>query len=259
MRSGEKMANKTPEWVTAMQKRFARYAIPFVFGPVGVSRRYRMATCLVVDFSDIAFVVTAAHVLKEAIACGATAGSGYEWGADNVRLDTVRSGPTIDEDLDLATIRIEHRRLALLEERDYLIVRPESWPPPQLRLNDGILMFGYPKNLQRQVPEEHEIDALSESRLALIERMDTNSFTCLMQPAYTDRTGIPGEELPAIQEVGGFSGGPAFLVRNDDPILTPRLCGVVSEGTNIADGIIFLKVARLDSIRRDGTIVRRTS
>src|SRR5439155_17346680 len=96
-------------------------------------------------------------------------------------------------------------------------------------------------------------------RLALIERIEGNTFTTLMQPAYTDRIGIPGEELPAIQEVGGFSGGPAFLVRNDDPILTLRLCGVVSEGTTIADSIVFLKVARLDSLRPDGTIVRSAS
>src|SRR5438094_851281 len=101
----------------------------------------------------------------------------------------------IDEDLDVATIRIGPERLELLE-RDYLIVRPESWPPPQVRLNDGVLMFGYPKNLQRQVPDEHEIDALSEGRLALIERIEGNTFTTLMQPAYTDRIGIPGEELP---------------------------------------------------------------
>jgi hypothetical protein len=257
MRSGGKMA-KTTDWVWEMHRRFARYAIPFVFGPVGNPQRYRMATCFVADFSAIAFVVTAAHVLKEALACRTAADSGYQWGAGRVRLDTVSSGTTTDEDLDLATIRIDRRRLTLLE-RDYLIVRPESWPPPELRLEDGVLMFGYPKNLQRQVPAADEIDALSESRLALIERIETNSFMCLMQPAYTDRTGIPGEEIPATQEVGGLSGGPAFLVRNDDPIVTPRLCGVVSEGTNIADGIILLKVARLDNLRRDGTIVRSAS
>ena len=250
MRSGGDMA-KTPEWVWAMHRRFARYAIPFVFGPVGDPQRYRMATCFVVDFGDTAFVVTAAHVLKEALACRTAADSDYQWGAGRVRLDTVSSGTTSDEDLDLATIRIDRQRLTLLE-RDYLIVRPESWPPPQLRLNDGILMFGYPKYLQRQAPEEHEIDARSESRLTLIERLERDTFTCLMQPAYTDRTSaIPGEEVPAMEELGGFSGGPAFLVRHDEPVLTPRLCGIV-----IAGGILFVTVARLDTVQQDGTIRR---
>jgi hypothetical protein len=62
------------------------------------------------------------------------------------------------------------------------------------------------------------------------------------------------EDVPPLG-VGGCSGGPVFLVR-DEPILIPRLCGIVKQGwAPFGSAHIILRFARLDvTLHCDGSV-----
>jgi hypothetical protein len=136
-----------------------------------------------------------------------------------------------------------------------LIVRPDIWPTPTIRLGEGILFVGYPKSL-RIVMSWRDVDFRADTKLALVHELRRDRFTCLMDPAFVDRHRVGVEDVPDDSDLPGFSGGPGFLVRQDETILTPRLCSIVSQGVNFGGGAQLITLIPLDIVQVDGTIAR---
>ena len=160
--------------------------------------------------------------------------------------------PTVihtDRDRDLATIQLTSQQLRRLEA-EASIVRPDGWPPPELHIDDPILFVGYPGALRVQVGDD-TVDFRAESRLAFIHAFQDHRFVCMLDPAYRNSRQVGVEELPAT-DMPGLSGGPAFLVRQEQ-ILVPRLCGIIVQGSILADAV-FAVITPLDTVERDGSL-----
>jgi hypothetical protein len=227
------VSTRVPAWVWTMHQAVGRYAIPPTWGPPirhGEPIEIHGGSCVAVDLGDSPFLITAAHVVDAAREAVATPGVACVVGRDT-ELHLSTDDLSVNPALDIATIRLTRDQLARLEA-EATIVRPEHWPPPDLREGDPILCIGYPAVFRAQLGQD-TIDCRAESRLAFIHALREQEFVCLLDPAYRERRQVGVEELPA-SDLPGASGGPGFLVRQE-PVLVPRLCGIVKQG-NILDG-----------------------
>ena len=246
---------RTPDWVWEMHRQVAQYAIPFAFG--GQTKPSSLpdinaATCVAVEFGKTAFLITAGHVLAGAVAAKERLGRDFSCQFGNVRLDLEAAQTKRDPSLDLATIAISGAQLSAIE-REHVIVRPDVWPPPELALSDPVLFVGYPKSM-RITFDDGGIDFRSGSKLGLIHRLLPNGQLLIQHdPEFVDGRQVGWEEAVET-ELGGYSGGPGFLVRQE-PILVPRLCAVVSEGARFFERACFVTLVSLSAVSPDGDVV----
>jgi len=162
---------------------------------------------------------------------------------------------SLSEHLDLATARMTPRLVAALESESRF-VRPPSWPPPALRPGDGVIFVGFPGEW-RTARSWDEMEFRGLTSLALVHESSEDYYVCHLDPEYVEVTKVAGDvEEVVSDQMGGISGGPAFLVRSDvGELLVPRLCGVVREGGGsvLAPGHRLIYFTPLTTLRRDGT------
>ena len=216
------MSSRRPEWAWQLHRRVAPNAIPFVFGKQAYSSLppdINGATCVAVDFGSAAFLITADHVVAGALAAREQVGRALDCQFGNVDLNLDAAHVQREPSLDLATIEIGRRQLAAIE-REHFVVRPDTWPPLRLALNDPVLFIGYPKSL-RIVHEDGSLDFRSGTKLGLVHRFPSRDRLLIqLDPAFVDSMQV-GVEEAVEDEIGGYSGGPGFLVRHE-PITSAR-------------------------------------
>jgi hypothetical protein len=158
----------------------------------------------------------------------------------------------VDESaIDIATVPITQEQLAQIEAAGFRAIRPASWPPPQVAVQDGILMAGYPSPWRLEV-SWHEQDFRATTLGLLVHSVHSTEFVAHRDPAYSNSVSVSLEELP-ILDLRGCSGGPVFLLRHE-PILVPQLCGIVKQGWHVDEGNIIIRFARLDLVQDDGSV-----
>jgi len=238
------------------------YSIPFLFGDRprrNAPADIHTATCAVVDVDAQPFLLTAWHVVEEALQSLAQNPEQHCMAAE-VELSIVRDQVRYDPDLDLATLPLTDDQFAKLTGGQYKAIRPPTWPPPVPPVGIAIVMVGYPK-LWRTFLSYDEIDFGGFSLLGMLELVKEDELVVQLNAAdIVETRASPDPELgpPGLP---GLSGGPAFLVQNDPRVvLAPQFCGVVKQGWSpggaklLTDRNVIVRLARVDRINRDGTI-----
>ena len=157
-----------------------------------------------------------------------------------------------DERIDVATVPLTANEVARVEAAGYRVFRPTGWPPPSVVVGDGILMAGYPGAWRQQVSaSEHDFGAMT--LLLIVQSVHDAEFIAHRDPAFSEPVPIVEDVLP--MAVGGCSGGPVFLVRQE-LVLIPRFAGVVKQGWIPFGAVdVVLRFARLDvTLNEDGTV-----
>jgi hypothetical protein len=250
------MPNKLPEWVHQLEISLFRHALVFAFGARpnrNEPLRLRSGTCCIVDLGEGPFLLTAKHVLEEALAC-IERDPRCHCLLGSLEATVNSDGVYASHHLDLATTRITPQ-LATKLSRDCEFVRPATWPPPTLTKGDGIIFVGFP-GAWREARSWNEIDCGGRTSLGLVHSAGDESFVCHLDPEYLEVTQPAWDAATYSDEMGGMSGGPAFLVRNEQgQLLAPQLCGVVREGagSEVAPGHRMIYFTSLTTLRPDGS------
>jgi hypothetical protein len=236
-----------------MQQAFFPYAIPLSFGPPLTTSgdiEIHAGSCVAVQFEGDQFIITARHVVEEALAAVATGKAACLAGNVPIKLTTdvvSLSAATVD----VATIRIPPDQIPALQRDGYFVMQPGEWPPSGLAAGDPVLVAGFPGAWRRQVARD-TVDFRGTTKLALVQQTRDSEFVCQLDPAFVDQYTIEQGELSE-DSLPGMSGGPAILVRQET-VLRPLLCGVLKQGWDLKDGNRILYFARLDSVAKNGTI-----
>jgi hypothetical protein len=165
-----------PRWVQSLHLATWQYAVPVLFGPpppLGPGQKVETGTCVVVEYEDYRYALSAAHVFLTALrAVQSDAKTDVVIGPLQITLtpDTIRY---IDEErIDVATVPLTENEVARVEAVGYRVFRPVAWPPPTVAEDDGIIMAGYPGAWRRAVSaSEHDFGATT---LLLIVKLSTN-------------------------------------------------------------------------------------
>ena len=249
---------RLPEWVYRLQHSLYPYVIPFSFGPRPRPGQFEIhsATAFLLDLGAIPLLITAGHVMDQAL---------QELASDPSTLIMLGNHRVVIDPADvkraardLAAVALTDRLAAKLEG-NYQIVRPPTWPPHELHTGDPVIVSGFP-GPWRLVTSSFDVDFRAIISLALIHSVNEEEFLCHVDPAYLEEraepTTILEDDLPEAR-VGGLSGAPGFLVRNQDPkaLVIPQLCGIVKEGGGseiLGAGHRLIYFTRLDRLRPDG-------
>lgn len=233
----------------------SRYAIPIAFGQRPHPREtadINAATAAVVDLGETPFLLTAAHVMEAALARLREPRSHLVIGP--VELRPAADAVNLYPERDVATVRMTAKQRDALEADGLYVIRPPAWPPPAPVAGAAVVMSGYPGPWRLQLAWD-ELDFRSFVMLALVHEVRDNEFVCHVDPAYVVETRVVTPEAPPKVALPGLSGSPAFIVPNDPKVLlAPHLCGVVTQGVDLA-GSLIVRYARLDSLDRSGHIV----
>lgn len=236
-----------------MHQVFFHYAIPLSFGPPLTTKgdiEIHSGSCVAVQFDEGQFLISARHVVEEAL--GAVNTGSADCLAGNVVVQLTSDVVSLSNNvLDVATIRIPPEKIPGLEHDGYFVMRPGEWPPPSLDHTDPVLVAGFPGEWRRQIAWD-TVDFGGTTKLALVQEIRANEFVAQLDPAFVDQFAIEHGELSE-DSLPGMSGGPAILVRQET-VLKPVLCGVLKQGWDLKDGNRLLYFARLDSVAKDGTI-----
>jgi hypothetical protein len=241
----------------------SKFAIPFLFGYRPRRERavhINTATCAIVDLGDRPFLVTACHVMQEAI-LSLQQDPHRHCLAGSVELSVTQDRISSDSALDLATLRLTNDALNKITQAGYEIVRPPVWPPTVPTLGAGVVLAGYP-SVWRTLLSWDEIDHPAFTILGLVQTVKPDEFAVQLEAAHlVESRASPDSELgdPGLP---GMSGGPAFLVPNDPAILiAPQFCGVTKQGWSpggaelLVDRNVIVYLARLDRLEKTGVII----
>jgi hypothetical protein len=250
---------RLPEWVKRLHLAVGPYAIPFLFGPPP-NRRTPVAiqsgTCCAVEYAGHRYLLSAAHVVCEALRAAQAGPTDVVAGPIHLALtpEIIRH---IDEDaIDIATIPITASDVAAIEAAGLRVIRPGSWPLPTVQEGDGVVLAGYPGGW-RTAASWHEHDFAAVTQGLLVQSLHEAEFVAHRDPAYLTSVTVTLEDVLPLG-VGGCSGGPVMLVRLT-PILVPQLCGIVKQGLRPVPDTedILFRFARLDRLLcEDGSIQR---
>jgi hypothetical protein len=152
--------------------------------------------------------------------------------------------------LDIATFKISDSEVKSLGK--HICYGAASWPPATVSKNQGIIFGGYPGS-ERQKNGAQEYSFGLYVALTPVSSSSERQFGCAFDRDNwldTFGKGLPPERF----DLGGISGGPAFLFKeSDNKIITWDLVGVVCDGANEIGEIVFFHHAKF--IQPDGRLI----
>ncbi len=210
--------------------------------------RINHGTMTLVDFGDGPIGITCHHVLQEYRNLREGT-SRLVFQVGNVEMDPLAQLIDESQRLDIATVRLTTSQVADItseEELGSCVFQPRSWPPPLPTQGDYVAFGGYPGSL-RSVVSFAELEFLSwSSGASLVSSVSDWQFVSAFEREYWVTSFAARHQLE-LRDLGGLSGGPAFINRG----LYWDLVGIVSEYHENYDAMFF---ASLRHVRRDGTI-----
>lgn len=200
-------------------------------------------TVVFVDVGNCVVGITAAHVLEQYRADKKSYAS-LMCQLGGVRFDPLDRLISIDSSLDLATFSVPE---IIVTASGRVVHRPLRWPPSNLQPSDLVLFGGYPGQLR--IPRDREVEF---AFVTLIGRVSQTSDTHgSIQLNLADSLWSPGERLSPGADLGGMSGGPVFIHRNE-PIETLELAGFIYQ---YQDSIEIVRVRHASHISTEGTVL----
>ncbi|MGG3449577.1 S1 family peptidase [Domibacillus aminovorans] len=213
---------------------FKNFTVSIVFGD---EKRNNGSGCLLRLNRD--FLITNAHVIKGAIA------------AERLLIGSVEVGKieekiiSIDDELDLAVIDLSDGLNKDLEDTGKMFFEPKSWPSSECEIGDHVFIVGFPGIFR----EDEELfssvyyTAIHEEIMDVTDRRLVSGFN---RENWKKTLGL--KEISDLKRLGGLSGGPVFICRDD----IPELLGFTYEdGGGFFDGVKIIKSYFID---KDGEI-----
>jgi hypothetical protein len=230
-----------------------RFASAVFFGqppsrdaPAGVNN----GTVTLMNLGAGPIAVTCAHVLAEYRDLRES-GKYAVFQIGNVNLDPLAQVIAEDRNIDLATIRLSEGQAARIRKDglfDTSFFEPSTWPPPPVKESDVVALGGFP-GTWRETRSFNELDFPSFS-------IGATMVTCVAEDHIAcqfdrDRWLWPyrADGLKDLRDLGGLSGGPAFVHRG----LHYDFVGIIYEFNSEFD-IMLLRPAHF--IRADGLLER---
>ena len=163
----------------------------------------------------------------------------------------------IDEspELDLATIdlsEINIKEISLGKEIGTSFFRPETWPPDGVNEGDFISFGGFPGKWKEQVSSgDLMLDSFS-SGATEISSINDEYFICQFEREYWVES-LDIKDGKDLHELGGLSGGPVFLIRDNNGITYYEFVGIIYQFSTDYD-LLYIRKAKF--INKDGSILQ---
>jgi hypothetical protein len=235
-------------------RRLSEFPLLFARAALIAERRSRSGvwltngTATLIDFGRGPLAIACAHVLDE-YRCHRGSGGSVTFQIGSVELDPTAQLVAEDPRVDLATIRLSENQAAVLmadEGMGACFFRPVSWPPTSVKENDSVALGGFPGEWrERTALDELTFNGYGIGATAVTSVSEAH-FACRFE---RDRWvwSYRRDELVDPKELGGLSGGPAFIERR----LHWELVGIIYEFSSTLD-IMRLRPAHV--VRADGSI-----
>jgi hypothetical protein len=213
---------------------FKNFTVPIVFGD---ENRNNGSGCLLRLDRD--FLITNAHVIR-----GAIPAKQLLIGKVEVRKIEEKI-ISIDDDLDLAVIDLTDGLNEELEDTGKMFFEPKSWPSSECEIGDQVFIVGYP-GIFREDEELFSLVYYTAIREEIMDVTDRRLVSGFNRENWKKTLGL--KEISELKRLGGLSGGPVFICRDD----IPELVGFTYEdGGNFFDGV---KIIKSNFINKDGEI-----
>lgn len=208
------------------------------------------ATVTLLRLQGGVFAVTCTHVLHEYQKVQMAEHEAL-FQIGDVVLDPISQLASKHDALDLATIRLTEEQIKGVTHGGEIgsrVVQPVNWPPQPV-VEGNVLMFGgFPGVLrERRGYDELSFGTFSAAGIRVAAARDIEIICQLERDYWVKSFGEAGRDPQHLRNLGGLSGGPAFIDRG----LHWEFAGIVYEFSPEFD-IIRFRPARL--IAADGTI-----
>lgn len=213
---------------------FKNFTVPIVFGD---GERNNGSGCLLRLNKD--FLITNAHVIKGAASAKRILIGDVEvWNIEEKII-------SIDDVLDLAVIDLSEGLNEKIEDCGKMFFQPKSWPSLECEIGDQVFIVGYPGVFREDEPKFSTVyyTAIREEIMDVTDRRLVSGFN---RENWQKVMGV--KEIDELNRLGGISGGPVFICRDD----VPELVGFTFEdGGALFDGVRIIKSS---FINMDGEI-----
>lgn len=250
-----KLGDEPPEVQSELLKMAAMYSIPIFWGTKETSQVDNNGTAFILDTGERRFVVTAAHVYESYLK-KKSKGLIDDCQLSNLpfELEEKRISTSSSSSMDIATFDITEQEIQSLK-RSVLQGNQRTWPPKRPRINEAIVIAGFPGNERQQV-STHGYSFGLYCFNTPVSSISNRHFGCVLEREYwvdSFQLGLPEEGY----DLGGISGAPALaLDLSSSGIVSWRLAGVVYNSF-VELGEIFL-VHHAEFIKSDGTVIQST-
>jgi hypothetical protein len=141
---------------------------------------------------------------------------------------------------------LSEEQAGVIEKDGKRIFLPASWPPAEIKEGDWVALGGYPGTLREQKAwNVLDFTTYSIGATPVTSASETKIGCRFERERWVKGHGRDGEPDP--EDLGGLSGGPAFILRE----LHWELAGIMFEFSSTFD-IMFLRPAH--TIQEDGSI-----
>lgn len=228
-----------------------RFAKAAIIGPrpfLGKPAKVFTGTATLVQLPVGAVAITCEHVVRQALASRAESSETLFQIGDSV-IDLEMQLIDQNQERDIATILIAESQLKNVlvgEEIGTSLFAPVTWPPARPTEQDYVAFGGFPGAL-REIKSFQDLSfgAWSSAASQVHSSSDRQFATRFERERWEQAYGNPIHMT--LSELGGMSGGPAFVLRD----LHWELVGIVKEYHEAYDAMFF---ASLASVRANGTI-----
>ena len=213
---------------------FKNFTVSILFGG---ETRNNGSGCLLRLNKD--FLVTNAHVIKGAIKEERVL-------IGNVEVKDLKNKIlSINDELDLAVLDLSDGLNEELEYTGKMFFEPKSWPSSTCELEDQVFIVGFPGVFREDEKMFSSVyyTGIREEVMDVTDRRIVSGFN---RENWKKSLGL--KEISELSRLGGLSGGPVFICRDD----VPELVGFTYEdGGSLFDGV---KIIKSSFINEDGEI-----
>lgn len=201
------------------------FTVSIVFGE---KNRNNGSGCLIRHKKD--FLVTNAHVIRDAIKAPFVLIGKVEV------TDLKKRIISINDHLDLAVIDLSNGLNEALEDSGKMFFESKEWPPfTDCKKGDLVYLAGFP-GVFREDSEIYSSVYFTAILDQVIEVTDRRLLVQFNRENWVKSLGM--KDIEELKRLGGFSGGPVFKFRDDQP----ELVGFIfEEGGNFFDGVQIIK------------------
>jgi hypothetical protein len=225
-----------------------RFAAGVFIGPTRRSKIFRpnSGTATLIQLDRRPLAVTCSHVIDSYRERNPEVEAGFWIG--NLQIDPLKRLVAEDARLDLAVIDLTGLDIKLIADGSEIgacFVDPTSWPPKRPAEGEFISFGGFPGVLRKHNGDEEVTFNSFSLGASEVTSVGDNYLVCQLNREYwVSSRGRLGFDL---HELGGMSGGPAFMWRG----VAAELAGFIYEYSPALD-LVYIRSAHVINV--DGTL-----
>lgn len=227
------------EFGKALLENMMNYVTTIAWGSF-IARKFEIqanGSAFILDLGEGPFLVTAAHVYEGYLeAKSRTAGFKSVLGELEFNFEDRLICSLGSSILDIATFKINESEIASLKK--HVSYGAGEWPIKRVSEGQGVIFAGFPGLERRALALQEYVFGLYVA-LSPVSSSSDRSFGCV----FSRQNWIDTLELgfpPVGYDMGGMSGGPVFLYKDSEGIVSWDLVGVIYNATNQFGEILLM-------------------